>query len=70
MISSDGKIGRIGGIPRKVRAVVRGGLKHVIVPKGNKKDFEKLPKKIKNSVTVHYAETYQDIYKVAFDMNL
>ena len=36
----------------------------------NKKDFEALPRKIKDNVKVHYAETYQDIYQTAFDPNL
>ena len=57
-ISSDGIIGKIGGIRQKVGAVVRGGLKNVIVPKANQEDFEALPRRIKEKVTVYYAETY------------
>ena len=69
-ISLKGKIGRVGGIDQKVTAAVEAGLKNVIIPKGNQKDFEALPPKIKDNVTVHYAETFEDIYKIAFESDL
>ena len=65
-ISSEGKIGRVGGIEKKVTAAVNAGLKTVIVPKENPTEFISLHPKIKNSIKVVYAETFQDIYKVAF----
>ena len=69
-ISSKGKIGRVGGIDHKVTAAVEAGLENVIIPKDNQKDFEALPPKIKDNVTVHYAETFEDIYKIAFESDL
>ena len=69
-ISIKGKIGGVGGIDLKVTAAVEAGLEIVIIPKGNQKDFEALPTKIKDNVTVYYAETYEDIYKIAFESDL
>ena len=69
-ISIKGKIGYGGGIDQKVTAAVEAGLENVIIPKHNRKDFEALPPKIKGNVTVHYAETFEDIYKIAFESDL
>ena len=67
-ISPDGKIGYVGGIDKKVKAAVTAGLEKVIIPKEDKKDFQALPPEIKNKIQVVYAETFQDIYDVAFDL--
>ena len=69
-ISSKGEIGRIGGVEQKVGAVVEAGLKEVIIPKENREDFENLPQKIKENVIVHYAETFQDIFEIAFEQDI
>ena len=66
-ISPDGKIGPVGGIDEKVTAAATAGLEKVIIPKENQKDFEALPPKAENKIKVIYAETFQDIYNVAFD---
>ena len=36
-ISFDGKIGKVGGIDKKVPAAVEAGLKRVIIPKARRK---------------------------------
>ena len=66
-ISPEGKIGSIGGVFGKVTGSIKAGMKKIILPTKNRADFEKLPAKIKASITVHYAETFHDIYKIAFE---
>ena len=66
-ISPEGKIGSVGGISGKVIGSIKDGMKKIILPKENQADFEKLPAKIKNSIAVHYAETFHDIYNIAFE---
>ena len=66
-ISPEGKIGFVGGISGKVIGSIKDGMKKIILPKENQADFETLPAKIKDSITVHYAETFQDIYNIAFE---
>ena len=68
-ISPEGKIGSIGGVFGKVVGSIKAGMKQIILPKENQADFEILPTKIKASITVHYAETFHDIYKIAFKSN-
>ena len=67
LISVEGKIGKIGAIYGKVIGSVKAGLKTVIVPRENQKDYEALPSEIKEKIEVCYAETFDDIYKVAFE---
>ena len=66
-ISQDGKIGPVDAIDKKVKAAVSAGLKTVILPKENQRDFEEIPPEIRNNIKVVYAETFQDVYDVAFD---
>ena len=51
-------------------AAKRAGVDTVILPADNRKDFDDLPSMVKNDVTVHFAETYQDVYKIAFESQL
>ena len=66
-VSPEGKIGSIGGVFGKVVGSIKAGMKKIILPMENQADFEKLPAKIKASITVHYAETFHDIYKISFE---
>lgn len=56
----------VGGIKEKVIAAKRAGVDTVILPADNRKDFDDLPATVKNGVHVHFAETYQDVYDIAF----
>ena len=65
-ISLRGKILPVGGIKEKVLAAKRAGVDTVILPADNRKDFDDLPDLVKQDVAVHFVETYDDVYKIAF----
>ena len=65
-ISLRGKILPVGGIKEKVLAAKRAGVDTVILPADNRKDFVDLPDLVKQDVAVHFVETYDDVYKIAF----
>ena len=65
-ISLRGKILPVGGIKEKVIAAKRAGVDTVILPSENRKDYDDLPQLVKDDVNVHFADTYQDVYKIAF----
>ena len=54
------------GILLQVIAAKRAGVDTVILPSDNRKDYDDLPQLVKDDVTVHFAETYDDVYKIAF----
>lgn len=66
-ISLTGKVLRVGGIKEKMLAARRSGVTCVVLPEGNEADFEDLPNEVKEGLEVHYASTYDDVYKVAFE---
>jgi len=65
-LSLRGKVLPVGGIKEKVIAAKRSGVNTVILPKDNRKDWDDLPALIKEDVSVHFAEEYDDVYKIAF----
>uniref|UniRef100_A0A914Q5X9 Lon proteolytic domain-containing protein n=1 Tax=Panagrolaimus davidi TaxID=227884 RepID=A0A914Q5X9_9BILA len=65
-ISLTGKVLPVGGIKEKIIAAKRAGVNCVILPNENKKDVEDLQDFIKNDVEIHYAETYDDVFKIVF----
>lgn len=65
-ITLTGKVLPVGGIREKVIAAKRTGIKHLILPDANKRDYEELPKHIVSGLKVNFARHYDDVYKVLF----
>lgn len=64
-ISLTGKVLPVGGIKEKIMAARRAGIKCVIMPIANRRDFEEIPDYLKDGLEVHFAEEYDDVYQVA-----
>lgn len=67
-ISLTGKVLRIGGVKEKTIAAQRSGVKHLILPAANEADWTLLEEGIKEGIQVHFAETYDDVFRVVFEM--
>lgn len=65
-INIRGKALKISGVKNKVLGAHRAGIKTIIVPNANKSDLEELPSNVKNDITFVLAESFDDVYKVAF----
>lgn len=65
-LSLIGKVLPVGGIKEKTIAAKRVGVTCVILPEENKKDFNDLPKYITDGLEVHFASTFEDIYRICF----
>ena len=65
-VTLRGKVLAIGGVKEKVLAAQREGIKKVILPKQNEKDFLKLPEFLRKDMEVAYAEDYADVFKIMF----
>jgi Lon-like ATP-dependent protease len=64
-ISLTGKVLPVGGIKEKIMAARRAGIKCVILPFANRRDFDEIPDYLKDGLEVHFAEEYDDVYQVA-----
>jgi len=65
-LTLTGKILPIGGVKEKTIASKRSGVKIVLFPAENKKDFEELEDYLKQGLEVHFVDYYRDVYKIAF----
>ncbi|KAL3662049.1 hypothetical protein V7S43_012856 [Phytophthora oleae] len=66
-LSLVGKVLPVGGIKEKTIAAKRSGVKTLILPLGNKRDFDELEEYLRKDLDVHFADYYDDVYKVAFE---
>lgn len=62
-VSLRGDVMMIGGLPEKLSAAVRAGVKKVFIPKDNLTDLEDVAEEVKNKLEIVPAETIKDVLK-------
>lgn len=67
-ISLNGKVLPIGGLKEKIVAAKREGVKVVIVPKANQHLWDELNDVLREGITPHFVEEYEEVYKIAFGL--
>merc|ERR1711904_95924 len=65
-LTITGKVLKVGGIKEKVIAAKREKVTTVILPKQNEADFIELKDYIKEGMTAHFCDHYDDVYQLAF----
>jgi len=65
-ITLTGRILPVGGIKEKVLAAHRNPFIHVLLPEGNRKDIEELPREVRSAITFLFSETIQDALVLLF----
>ncbi len=60
-ITLYGNILPIGGLKEKLLAALRAGIKHVIIPKGNKKDLKEIPGNIKKHIKIYTVKNITEV---------
>ena len=69
-ITLTGRVLPIGGLKEKLVAARRSGVKVLIFPKDNIRDYNELPENIKKGLTVHFVEHYDEVFHIAFPNRL
>jgi ATP-dependent Lon protease len=64
-ITLNGRVLPIGGLKEKAIAASRSGLKEIIIPDGNEKDVEDIPKEVQDVLKIHFAKKLDDVIKIA-----
>jgi len=59
-ITLTGRLLAIGGVKEKVLAAYRNKLEYVILPEGNRKDTNELPKEVSSNITFLFASTVRE----------
>lgn len=65
-LTLTGRILPIGGLKEKLVAARRSGLKTLIFPKDNVRDYDELPEYIKKGLAIHFVEHYDEVFSIAF----
>ncbi|MFW5687606.1 MAG: endopeptidase La [Bacteroidota bacterium] len=64
-LTLTGKVLPIGGIKEKTIAARRVKVFELIFPQENRKDFEELPDHLKEGITPHFVDYFEDVLKIA-----
>jgi ATP-dependent Lon protease len=64
-ITLKGRVLPIGGLKEKAIAAARSGLKQIIIPRGNEKDVDEIPKEVRDVLKIDFAETIDDVLAYA-----
>ena len=64
-LTLSGLVLPVGGIREKVLAAHRSGIRHVILPRDNESEFQKLPEVVRDEMTVTLVDRLEDAVRVA-----
>lgn len=65
-VTLTGKILPIGGVKEKTIAARRSGVKTIVFPSANRRDFDELAANVKEGLDVHFVDNYNEIFNLAF----
>ena len=65
-LSLHGEVTAVGGIREKVVSALRAGVKTIIMPEENRKDYEELPEPVRDKLKFHFVSNYQDVLPLVF----
>lgn len=69
-ISLRGQVLPIGGLPEKLMAAQRAGVKKVLIPKDNERDLEDVPKEVRDHLTIVPVENVRQVIREALGIEL
>eukprot|EP00536_Pseudo-nitzschia_multiseries_P007187 jgi/Psemu1/240007/estExt_Genewise1.C_1660028 len=62
-VSLTGKVLAVGGIKEKIMGGRRAGIKLIILPYANQRDYDEIPDYLKEGLEVKFAENYETVYE-------
>ena len=60
-VSLSGDVNPIGGLPEKLMAAQRSGVKRVFIPRENLPDLKEVPEEVRNQLTIQAADTVEEV---------
>jgi ATP-dependent Lon protease len=65
-LTLTGRVLAIGGLKEKLLAAVRNGMEKVILPEGNRDNWEELDGDIREAIPVEFVENAEDVFAILF----
>ena len=69
-ISLRGQVLPIGGLPEKLMAAERAGIKKVLIPDDNVRDLDDVPEEIRDKLEIVPVKTVEDVIREALHITL
>jgi ATP-dependent Lon protease len=66
-LTLSGQVLPVGGIREKIIAARRSKIMELILPLGNRRDFDELPDYLREGLNVHFARNYREVFEFVFD---
>jgi len=68
-VTLTGRVLPVGGIKEKALAARRAGVRALVMPDGNRRDWEELPQDLREGFDPHFVRTYEEVFELAFGGN-
>lgn len=65
-VTLTGRVLPVGGIKEKALAARRAGVRTLVLPDGNRRDWEELPQDLREGFEPHFVRTYDEVFELAF----
>jgi ATP-dependent Lon protease len=66
-ITLRGQVLAIGGLKEKLLAALRGGVKHVVIPKENERDLQEIPENVLQALEIHPVRWIDQVLEIALE---
>ncbi len=65
-ITLRGNVLPVGGIKEKVLAARRSGITTIVLPEGNRKNLDEIPKALRKDLTLQFVSDVREVFRLAF----
>ncbi len=65
-LTLTGQVYPIGGVREKLLAAKRQKIRHVILPEGNRREYEEVPGHIRRGIEVHFVSRFEEVVELVF----
>ncbi|MGD8417219.1 MAG: endopeptidase La [Pseudomonadales bacterium] len=65
-LTLTGQVYPIGGVREKLLAAKRQKIRNIILPEGNRREYEEVPEHIRKGLTVHFVSRFEDVVDLVF----
>jgi ATP-dependent Lon protease len=65
-LTLTGRVLPVGGIREKVIAAKMAGVKELIIPADNERDYDEMPDYLKKGLTMHFVSEYKEVASICF----
>jgi ATP-dependent Lon protease len=65
-LTLTGQVLPVGGIREKIVAAKRVGMRELLLPEANRRDFDELPAHLRAGLTLHFVTHFDEVARLAF----